>query len=112
MKRKLNRMINWLAEAQAAGFRVNPLATWHNVCPQTLRQFFRDTHGVPPKTALRGWRMQKAYDLLSQGRSAKATALELGYKQLSHFSSDFKKHFRFPPSAMKPLRHSRQSLQE
>lgn len=46
-------------------------------------------------------RMNKAFDLLLRGESVKSTAFLLGFSNQNYFSLRFKKHFGYPPSALK-----------
>ena len=46
-------------------------------------------------------RMEKAVELLKNGRIVRECAFELGYFDEFHFSRDFKRHFGCPPSRFK-----------
>lgn len=48
-------------------------------------------------------KLNKAHELLSDGRSVKETAFTLGYSNQNYFSSCFKKRFGYPPSEVKRL---------
>ena len=51
-----------------------------------------------------GWltsvRLREAGDRIRAGGRVKEVALDLGYKQLSHFSREFKRAYGLPPSSM------------
>ena len=47
---------------------------------------------------MRELRLGKAYETLTQGKSVKEAAYDHGYKQVSHFSREFKNHFGVSPS--------------
>lgn len=50
-------------------------------------------------------RLEEAMDLMDKlGRKPADVYLEVGFKNLSHFSTAFKKEFGFPPSAMRMIR--------
>ena len=42
--------------------------------------------------------MSEAYRRIAEGSSLKEVCFDLGYKQQSHFTRVFKKHFGIPPS--------------
>jgi AraC-like DNA-binding protein len=47
---------------------------------------------------LRELRLTRAYQNLLLGKSVKEVAFDQGYKQVSHFSREFKNHFGISPS--------------
>jgi AraC-like DNA-binding protein len=47
---------------------------------------------------MRELRLGKAYESLTQGKSVKEAAYDHGYKQVSHFSREFKNHYGVSPS--------------
>jgi AraC-like DNA-binding protein len=47
---------------------------------------------------LRQHRLSKAYQALLKGKQVKEVAYDHGYKQMSHFSREFKIFFGVPPS--------------
>jgi AraC-like DNA-binding protein len=48
--------------------------------------------------------MCEAYSRLMAGHRVKEVAIDLGYKQVSHFSRDFKSAYGVPPSNISPQR--------
>ena len=53
--------------------------------------------GMPLKKYVREKRMQKAAEMLAQGKLGRECAFELGYKDEFYFSRDFKKYFCSAP---------------
>jgi AraC-like DNA-binding protein/ligand-binding sensor protein len=53
--------------------------------------------GMPLKKYVREKRMQKAAEMLAQGKLVRECAFELGYKDEFYFSRDFKKYFGSAP---------------
>ena len=49
---------------------------------------------------MRDLRLGKAYESLKQGKSVKEASFDHGYKQVSHFSREFKNHFGISPSML------------
>ena len=51
---------------------------------------------------LKDLRLNQAYQNLLKGKSVKEVAFDHGYKQMSHFSREFKSHFGISPSFLHP----------
>jgi AraC-like DNA-binding protein len=73
------------------------------ICGVSLRHLQRHIQSEYGKT-LCGWlndlRLRHAYQRLADGCTVKEAAFSLGYKQVSHFSRNFKNHFSFSPSSV------------
>lgn len=74
---------------------------------RSLSTFKKDFHNIFKNTPNR-WiikkRLEEAKRLIEdEGRKASDIYLEVGFKNLSHFSTAFKKEFGFPPSAVNNL---------
>jgi len=79
---------------------VKDIASSLNLTPNYLSSIFRTEIGLTTKQFLTKFRMDKACHLLtSKKKSIKDIALEVGYKNQLHFSSEFKKHMKMSPSA-------------
>ena len=84
--------------AVAARYDAKTLAKF---CRLSVRQLERDFHsrlGRAPQDWLNEQRLKAAQQLLLAGQSVKAVALELGFKQVSHFCRQFKLKHRLTPS--------------
>jgi AraC-like DNA-binding protein len=67
-----------------------------------LKVGFRTLFGVPVFSYLRAERMNAARRLLAQGRwNVTEVAARVGYSNPSKFAAAFRKHFGFPPSAVR-----------
>lgn len=69
----------------------------------SLRQLQRQTqarYGITLGEWLNALRIKHGYQRLTEGCTVKETAFSLGYKQVSHFSRNFKDHFGFTPSSV------------
>ncbi|HEU5168007.1 MAG TPA: AraC family transcriptional regulator [Chitinophagaceae bacterium] len=65
-----------------------------------LKQLFKKIFGAGPYEYLMKKRLTKGKELLEQGLSVKETAAQVGYRP-SDFTTSFRNHFGFPPSAIK-----------
>lgn len=97
MKCELNPGQKWEALAEASGFRAGALAQLCGVSLRTLQRHFQKQYQLTVSSWMRGVRLQEAYSRLKAGQTIKQAAFDLGYKQLSHFSRDFKMHFGVSP---------------
>lgn len=71
---------------------------------RSLASFKRDFRRISPLTPHR-WVMQKRLEvardmMLREGKTANSVYLELGFKNLSHFSTAFKRHFGKSPNEL------------
>ncbi len=67
------------------------------VSVRQLQRYFLDEIGRTPKAWLNEQRMIAARKLLFEGQSVKAVAIQLGFKQASHFCREFKRSYRMTP---------------
>jgi AraC-like DNA-binding protein len=66
----------------------------------TLRRRFREASGISPKRYLLELRLNEAQRLLlTTNLSMQEIALQMGFFDLAHFSSTFRKHYGLTPSA-------------
>ena len=99
----------WEILAKEALFRPSNLARLCGVSVRTLQRHFKKNYGLTVSEWLRMTRMREAYQRLKNGQTVKEVAYSLGYKQLSHFSADFKKYFGAAPrflASAQPASHS------
>ena len=98
---------SWEKLAKAAQFRPNVLAELCGVSMRTLQRYFRAHYNQTVSDWLRNLRLNEALSSLKQCDSVKEVAFDLGYKQPSHFTRDFKRKFGVPPRAfmIPPRRH-------
>lgn len=82
------------------------LACLCRVSPRHLRRYFHRNFGRSTQAWLDERRMHAAGPMLRRVRSVKEVAFELGFKQTSHFSREFKKFYGINPSTylgIKPI---------
>jgi AraC-like DNA-binding protein len=92
---------NWETLAVACQFRLPELARTCNVSMRTLQRHFRKQYDTTLSEWVRELRLEKARAMLTEAESVKCVAFDLGYKQPSHFSRDFKDRFGVSPSALR-----------
>ena len=80
----------WEGLAKAARFNNRELARMCRISVRQLQRDFRRCIGRTPQEWLDEQRMIAAQRLLKLGLSVKAVAIELGFKQTSHFCRQFK----------------------
>jgi len=84
--------------AGKAGFRAARLAAMLNLSRRQLQRLTLKLFGNSPQAWLDQQRMIAAPSALKETRSAKETAFDLGFKQRSHFSLQFKRHYGLWPA--------------
>jgi AraC-like DNA-binding protein len=105
MSSRLEYVQQWESLAENAGYRPSDLAALCQISLRTLERHFQKNYGVTVSLWLRELRLGKAYQGLLTGKSVKEVAYEQGYKQVSHFSREFKNHFGVSPSFLLPNHH-------
>lgn len=97
MVSRLAQVSNWEDRARAAGFNVSILSIHCGISRRQLRNFVRDAFGVAPHKWMLRMRMELAAALLRQGFYVKEVSSQLGFKQVAHFSREFKRCYGVPP---------------
>jgi AraC-like DNA-binding protein len=107
--RVLKRMAVWLHVnsdweelAEAANYRAKYLAACRGISLRKLERDFLAQTGKSPQQWLNDLRLRKAPGLIAHGLSMKEVAFRLGFKQLSHFSREFKRFHGVPPTGIFP----------
>lgn len=90
----------WHHLARSAGYKASHLADLSGVSLRTLQRHFRSRYGVTVSDWLKTVRMREAVIRIRAGVRVKEIALDLGYKQLSHFSREFKRAHGTPPTRL------------
>jgi len=101
MNSRLAFVQTWETLAQEAGYRPSFLAGRCGYSLRTLERHFRKSYGKTVHQWLKELRLKKAYAALQSGdKAVKEVAFDFGYKQMSHFSREFKSLHGFPPSLL------------
>ena len=89
---------NWEDLARLAHYDANELAKLCEISTRQLQRHFRRQFRRTPQNWLNERRLLAAQSLLVSGDSVKKVALDLGYKQSSHFCRQFKTRNNMTPS--------------
>ena len=88
----------WEQLAGAARYDAKELAKLCNLSVRQLERDFRRGLERSPQDWLNEQRIKAAQQLLLSGQPVKVVALELGFKQTSHFCRQFKSQVNLTPS--------------
>ncbi len=97
---RLRRISNWEAFASHSCYNGQVLARLFGVSRRHLQRQIQARYGTTLNEWLNSLRIKHGYQRLAAGCSVQETAFSLGYKQVSHFSRNFKNHFGFTPSSV------------
>src|SRR5690242_15912070 len=89
---------DWGELARVAQYDVNEICRLGNVSRRQLQREFRRSFQCSPRDWLNRIRIQEAQRLLLSGESVKKVALDLNFKQVSHFCRQFKLQMSVTPS--------------
>ena len=87
----------WRGMAEKSRYNAGWLAREINISRRQLQRYTQRFFGLSPQGWLNQQRLSIAGDLLKQFRSVKRVAFQLGFKQISHFSREFKAHYGLCP---------------
>jgi AraC-like DNA-binding protein len=93
-----NKIENLEKMAAAACYDGKELAKMSKISVRQLQRIFRRQYGLSPQAWLDEQRLKISQKLLLSGRSVKMVALELRFKQVSHFCRRFKTYHHLTPS--------------
>lgn len=83
--------------AQQSGFNASTFARLCGISSRQLRRHAQKTFGRSAQEWLDEQRLIAAGYLLKETASVKTVSAELGFKQMSHFSRQFKRHYGISP---------------
>src|SRR5882724_10124772 len=88
----------WLALARESSFQARALSKRLKVCPRQLQRYTQHLFGRSPQHWLNEQRLVLAADFLQKEGCVKTVAFKLGFKQVSHFSREFRRFYGVPPT--------------
>jgi len=88
----------WQQLARESKFSADLLAVQLGISRRQLQRYTQVKFGRSPQKWLNEERLIEASIRLRNDNSVKAVSIELGFKQVSHFSREYKKFFCHPPS--------------
>lgn len=89
----------WLEVAWKSAYQAKAMAELMDISLRQLERWMQLVFHRCPHAWLREQRFIKAADALKGGLPVKVVAADLGFKQLSHFSREFKHFYGCTPSA-------------
>lgn len=95
----INDFSEWRKRARASGYNAWRLAAHLGISRRQLTRYTQATFGRSPQDWLDAQRLNDARDCLREVRSVKEAAFQLGFKQSSHFSREFKLVHGLSPTA-------------
>ena len=87
----------WIRLALRTGFKAESLAHSCEISVRQLERYFLEAFRCSPKWWLRFLRVSLAAQLITQRQSGKEIASKLAFSSVSHFVSEFKKHYGCTP---------------
>lgn len=96
-QKRLEKIENWPELAKQSGFKARVLARDLNISSWTLQRHTKKFFGQSPQKWLNEQRMTLAAEMLKDCDSIKWLAVELGYKNESHFSHQFRRRYNLSP---------------
>ena len=95
---RLDQVTDWAALAKSSRYCAAKLARECQVSARQLERYFQTKHHAAPHQWLNELRQMQGRLLISQGKSVKEAAFELGYKRPAHFTRGFKQFHGVPPT--------------
>ena len=87
----------WLTVAWQSSYDASLLSQNLKTSPRQLIRYTQELFGRSPQEWLDEHRLMLAGGMLRKHRSVKTVAFQLGFKQASHFSREFKLHYGLSP---------------
>ena len=98
MSSRLERITDWEILAKECGFSAKNMGERCGISTRQLRWYFQEYRGFALKKWLDDLRAEVAAEMLEKGDPVKSIAVDLGFKQRSHFSKFFKRVTGIAPS--------------
>ena len=96
---RLDAIKDWENRARLAGYHARVLALQSGVCERQLRRHLLREFKAPSQHWIDQVRARDGWNLVIAGDSVKSVAFRLGFKQVSHFCTFFKRAYGISPSA-------------
>jgi len=94
----LDSFQQWYKMAEKSTYRAFVLSKILEVSPRQLRRYTHARFGSSPQDWLNEQRLARAGRMLKNVRMVKTVAFQLGFKQVSHFSREFKLQYGVSPT--------------
>ncbi|SFP19832.1 AraC-type DNA-binding protein [Amycolatopsis rubida] len=108
----VSQVIRYVQEHMNEPVTVADLADHVAMSPSAFAHLFREVTGMSPYQFVKRMRLDRARTLLvEEGLSVSEVAREVGYTSLSHFITEFKRHFGVTPRAYAETQRTAVALQ-
>ena len=87
-----------IAEYGIINFHFEEFALYTGRSLASFKRDFAEISELSPQKWIIEKRLNKAHELISQGKSVTDAYIETGFKNRSHFSTAFKNRFGYPPN--------------
>jgi AraC-like DNA-binding protein len=99
----IHNLKHWLELAHKSAYKAQLLSKELNISTRHLRRCTMQLFGCSPQHWLNEQRLILAERLLKETRLVKIVSSDLGFKQVSHFSREFKLRYGLSPTAFLAL---------
>jgi len=107
----LTNIQQWLKMAEESTYSALVMSKNLEVSPRQLRRYTHTRFGRSPQDWLNEQRLIRAGQMLKKVRMVKTVAFQLGFKQVSHFSREFKLRYGVPPTDFLVWSNGQRNLQ-
>ncbi|NLZ89043.1 MAG: AraC family transcriptional regulator [Clostridiales bacterium] len=94
----VSKALQYIDAHHADDLSISEIARQAGVSPDYFTRQFRQVTGITPIEYLCRYRLARAMALLRRGEAVQAAAGAAGFRSLSHFSREFKRHIGTTPS--------------
>lgn len=95
----LSKVVSYVHENMDSQIQVSDLSSLANMSKTAFFNAFKKLMHVSPNQFIKSTKLQKAHELLQQGKQATQVSYQVGYNSFSQFSREYKRFFGYPPSA-------------
>ena len=97
-------ILDFMENNYTSNLSIEEIAHYTGRSLATFKRDFKKISNLTPEKWLIRKRLEKAYELMQQGKKKVVEVYaEVGFRNPSHFSTAFKKHFGIPPTAVKEV---------
>lgn len=97
-------ILDFMENNYTSNLSIEEIAHYTGRSLASFKRDFKKISNLTPEKWLIRKRLEKAYELMQQGKKKVVEVYaEVGFRNPSHFSTAFKKHFGIPPTAVKEV---------
>lgn len=98
---RIEKVKEYVSENLSGDLRINTVCKKLNLNQFTLQHIFKEQQNETYRGYVERMRMEKAFQLLKEGKWVKEVFPATGYRNWSTFSRAFKKRYKYPPTFFK-----------